>query len=73
MSVGRNIKQIRLKRNMRQDELAEKSGITQSMLCQIERGVKNPSLQVGYEISKILDCSMEDLLEEQIKESLKDE
>lgn len=60
MSVGENIKKIRLKKGIKQVELAEKAGITQAMLCQIEREVKNPSLQVGKEIAEILDCKIED-------------
>ena len=64
MSVGKNVKEIRFKRNINQVELAEKVGITQAMLCQIERGTKNPSLQVAYEISKVLECDIEKLMEE---------
>ncbi len=64
MSVGKNVKEIRFKRNIKQVELAEKVGITQAMLCQIERGTKNPSLQVAYEISKVLECDIEKLMEE---------
>lgn len=64
MNVGYNIKQLRLKRGILQEELARKSGITQSMLSQVEKGTKNPSLQVAYEISKILECNIENLLEE---------
>lgn len=51
MSVGDNIRRARLERGMTQAYLAEKAGITQAMLCQIERGMKNPSLQVGKEIA----------------------
>ncbi|MCI8426916.1 MAG: helix-turn-helix transcriptional regulator [Lachnospira sp.] len=42
--------------------VAEQAGVTQAMLCQIERGTKNPSLQLGAEIAKILNCSLESLL-----------
>ena len=63
MSVGENIRRARQERGMTQAYLAEKAGITQAMLCQIERGTKNPSLQVGKEIADILGCGMEKLLE----------
>ena len=42
------------------------AGVTQAMLCQVERGTKNPSLQLGAEIAKILDCSLESLLMEYV-------
>lgn len=64
MNVGRNIRNLREHRGITQVQLAEKVGITQAMLCQIERGTKNPSLQVGAEIAKSLSCKVEDLLAE---------
>lgn len=62
MSVGSNIRRLRESRKMSQAFLAREAGITQSMLCQIERGTKNPSLQIGKEISDVLGCSIEELL-----------
>ncbi len=64
MNVGRNIRNLREHRGITQVQLAEKVGITQAMLCQIERGTKNPSLQVGAEIAKSLSCKVDDLLAE---------
>ena len=62
MNIGENIKKLREKKNIKQAELAEKTGVTQGMICQIERGTKNPSLQVGVDIAKVLDCTVEELL-----------
>lgn len=62
MNIGKNIKKLREKKNIKQAELAEKTGVTQAMICQIERGTKNPSLQVGVDIAKVLDCTVEELL-----------
>ena len=63
MGVGENIRWIREKRRLTQAYVAEQAGISQSMLCQIERGTKNPSLQVGKEIANVLGCELECLLE----------
>ncbi len=65
MNVGKNIRDLRERRGITQVQLAERVGITQAMLCQIERGTKNPSLQVGAEIAKNLSCKIEDLLAEE--------
>lgn len=62
MSVGENIRNAREKEGLTQAYLAERAGVTQAMLCQIERGTKNPSLQLGAEIARILNCSLESLL-----------
>lgn len=62
MSVGDNIRRIREKAGLTQVYVAKQVGVTSAMLCQIERGTKNPSLQVGAEIAKVLGCSIESLL-----------
>ena len=62
LSIGENIRRIRESRQITQVWLAEKVGISQAMLCQIERGTKNPSLQVGRDIANILNCKIDDLL-----------
>lgn len=61
MSLGENIRRLREDKGITQALLAEKAGITQAMLCQIERGTKNPSLQVGREIAHLLECTVDDL------------
>ena len=63
MSVGENIRRIREERAMTQAYVAEQVGISQAMRCQIERGTKNPSLQIGKEIVDILGCTVNDILE----------
>ena len=62
MSVGENIRRIRENKSLTQAYVAEQVGISAAMLCQIERGTKNPSLQVGKEIADVLGCSLEHLL-----------
>ncbi len=64
MSVGKNIKKLRIKAGLSQIELAKKIGITQSMLCQIERDTKNVNLYLGKEIATYLDCNLQDLVED---------
>lgn len=63
MSVGENIRRIREEKGMAQAYLAGQAGISQAMLCQIERGTKNPSLQIGKEIANCFDVPIERLLE----------
>ena len=65
MHVGENIRRIREEKGIAQVKLAEEAGITQAMLCQVERGSKNPSLQVGREIALCLGCTIEDLFREE--------
>ena len=64
MSIGENIKKIRIEKGINQVDLAEKLGISQPMLCMIERGTKTVSLPLSKEIAEIFGCSIEDLLDE---------
>lgn len=65
MNIGRNIKLMRIKAGLQQVELAEKLGISQSMISQIERGTKACSMQLGAEIAGVLGCKIGDLLQEE--------
>jgi DNA-binding XRE family transcriptional regulator len=57
-----NIREKRLALDMTQKELAEKVNVDQSMICQIERGTKAPSLPLSVEIAAALKCRIEDLI-----------
>lgn len=62
MNIGLNIKAMREEIGMNQVELAEKVGVSQSMICQIERGTKACTMQLGAEIANALGCEIGDLL-----------
>lgn len=62
VNVGRNIKAMRQRAGLQQAELAEKVGVSQSMICQIERGTKACSIQLGADIAEVLGCGINDLL-----------
>ncbi len=63
MAVGEKIKEYRENAGLKQRQLAESVGVSYAMINQVERGTKNPSLQVAYEIARVLGCSVEDFLE----------
>lgn len=63
MSVGSNIRQIRESRGLSQVQLSTQAGISQAMLCQVERGTKVPSLLLSAELAKVLQCNINDFLE----------
>lgn len=63
MNIGASIRHIREKKGMSQAELAEKVNVSQSMLCQIERGTKSPSLALSIEIVSVLGCTLNEIVE----------
>lgn len=62
-NVSENLKRIRRARNMSLDQLAEQSGVSKSMLAQIERGTANPSLGVLGKITSGLRIEFQELIQ----------
>lgn len=62
MSVAENIKTKRLEMNITQKQLADIVNVDQSMICQIERGTKVPTILLANEIAQALGCKVDDLL-----------
>lgn len=61
MDFGNTIKILRENRKLSQKQLADTVGVTQAMICQIEKNLRVPSLIVGYEIAKALNVSVDEL------------
>lgn len=62
MSVGENIARMRESKNMTQLELADKAGVSQSMIGQIERGSKVPTVVLANVIAKALGGDINDIV-----------
>ena len=62
MSLGSMIRDRRMELGITQRELADTVGITQAMLCQVERGTKQPSVIIGVAIADALRCTVYDLI-----------
>ncbi|GIW65751.1 MAG: hypothetical protein KatS3mg094_270 [Candidatus Parcubacteria bacterium] len=61
--LGKKIKELRLKKNLSQDELARKADVPYTTLTKIEVGViKKPSVFVVAKIAKALDISLDQLI-----------
>lgn len=61
--VGDNCARIRKERGYTQEELAERTGLTQQYLSDLERGKRNPTIVTVYEISQALGVSHLDMLQ----------
>ena len=58
---GATIRQIRKSKNLKQDKVAEKSGLTTSYISDIERGVANPKLDTIEALAMGLGVSAQEL------------
>lgn len=62
-TIGENIKKLRTKQGLSQDDLARKAELKYSTLAKIEGDfVTKPGVQMIAKIAKALGVSMEDLL-----------
>lgn len=61
MSVSYNIKQRREELNMSQEELSLKSGVSRSIISELESGkrVENTTIETIVKISRALDTSIQ--------------
>ena len=64
MSIGENVRRIRIAKGMTQEELAERVNVSHPTICRLETGVKIPSVMLCVEISKVLGCEIGDIVKE---------
>jgi transcriptional regulator with XRE-family HTH domain len=62
--IGRNLYDIRKKKNLSLDKVAELTGVSKPMLGQIERGLSNPSVALLWKIATGLNVSFSYFIEE---------
>lgn len=61
----KRVTELRKKNKLTLDQLASISGVSRSMLSQIERGKANPTLAVTYRIAQAFGMSIGELVEQQ--------
>lgn len=60
--VGRNVRRIRLKKGLTQEQFAEISGFSQQYISGLEQGRRNPTVVTLYELAMALGVSHVDLV-----------
>ena len=61
--VCEHIRQLRKRHNLTLQQLASSSGVSRSMLSQVERGSANPTLSVAFRIAQAFGISLAELVE----------
>src|ERR1700716_2655760 len=64
-TIGRRIRTLRQQRQLSLEALADRSGVSVSMLSTVERGRKVPSILVMSQIATALDTSIARLVDEE--------
>lgn len=57
--IGRRIKEIRIEKDITQEELAEKVGIQRTSLSRIEAGRFSVGLDILSKIARVLNCRID--------------
>lgn len=66
-NLGSRIREERQRARLTQEQLAELVGCNESYIGQIERGVKNPSLEIIVGIANALNVTVDYLLADNVK------
>lgn len=60
--VGKNVRRIRQKKSLTQEQFAELSGFSQQYISSLEHGRRNPTVVTLYELAAALGVSPTDLI-----------
>ena len=61
MGFAENLKEIRTKRNITQEQLAEKAGVRRETIMRLEKAQYNPSLKLAIDISRAVEAPIEEI------------
>lgn len=72
MEIGEKILELRKKNNLSQEELAEKVGVARQTISKWELGETSPDIKQAKELSKIFKVSLDELVNNDIKNILEE-
>lgn len=61
MKMKNNIKELRKNKKLRQEDLAEKLGVTRQTIIAIENNKYDPTLELAMKISEFFELSVNDI------------
>ena len=67
MTLGNKIVELRKKRNLTQEQLSEKLGITRQTLSNWEKGITNPDIIQAKNISSLFKITLDDLTDNKLE------
>ena len=65
-TFGTNLKRLRAERKASQADVAQATGVWQSMISAIENGERTPSLELAFKIADYFDVTVDSLNRERV-------
>ena len=62
-AIRNQIRELRASRNMTQQELADKVGVTRQTVIAIEQGRYSPSLEMAFQIARVFGVALDDVFQ----------
>ena len=71
LDIGKRIRELRFKHEVKQEDLAQKIGIARITLSNYERNTRQASLEIINKIAKAFDLTLVEFLEPELSDSIK--
>lgn len=65
MKIGNRIRNLRLQKNLTQEELAERTDLSKGYISQMERDLSMPSLEVFFDLLEVLGSSPKEFFDDE--------
>lgn len=65
--IGKNLRRIRRTRHLSLEEVSRMSGVSKSMISEIERGTKSPTINILYKICSGIHISFKSILQPEVR------
>jgi transcriptional regulator with XRE-family HTH domain len=60
--VGKNVRRVRVKKGLTQEQFADRSGFSQQYISDLERGRRNPTVVTLFELAQALETTPTQLI-----------
>lgn len=68
MEIGEKIRNLRIQKNLTQEELGERTDLTKGYISQLERDLSSPSMETFFNIIEVLGVSPEEFFSQETSE-----
>jgi len=70
MNIGEKIKELRVRNNLTQEELADRCELTKGFISQLERDLTSPSISTLIDILECLGTNLKDFFSDEVEEKI---